>query len=116
MPVVPGLNAGRNRFRLGQEGFDSPPGLLSDPLPLKPKGYLVMCTCQFKRKPAHRFYLSVFFYLIALPLIVCAATQSKKVPTVAKWGRYEQSFKSSVNYSNALQDATLTGVFISPLG
>jgi len=51
-----------------------------------------------------------------LPLIVSGATQSKKIPTVAKWGRYERSFKSSVNYSNALQDATLTAVFISPLG
>jgi hypothetical protein len=35
---------------------------------------------------------------------------------VPKWGRFEQAFKSSVEYSNALQDATLAVVFVSPLG
>ena len=35
---------------------------------------------------------------------------------VPKWGRFEQSFKSGVLYSNALQDATLTVLFTSPLG
>jgi hypothetical protein len=39
-----------------------------------------------------------------------------KMPVVAKWGRFEQAFTSSVAYSNALQDARLTVTFASPLG
>ena len=35
---------------------------------------------------------------------------------VAKWDRFEKAFKSSLNYSNAIQDATLTVIFTSPLG
>jgi hypothetical protein len=34
----------------------------------------------------------------------------------AKWGRFEQSFRSDILYSNALQDATLMVLFTSPLG
>lgn len=39
-----------------------------------------------------------------------------KIPIVPKWGRFEQAFTSSAHYNNPLQDATLTVVFISPLG
>jgi hypothetical protein len=35
---------------------------------------------------------------------------------VAKWTQFERSFKSKFAYPNALQDATLTVVFTSPLG
>jgi hypothetical protein len=38
------------------------------------------------------------------------------VPVIPKWSRFEQTFESAVLYSNALQDATLTAVFTSPLG
>jgi len=54
--------------------------------------------------------------LLALPAGLRAATESPRMPVVPKWGRFEQSFKSDVLYSNALQDATLTVVFTSPLG
>jgi hypothetical protein len=36
-------------------------------------------------------------------------------PVVPKWGRFEQIFESSVSYSNPVQEAALTVVFISPL-
>jgi len=54
--------------------------------------------------------------LLGLPLGLWGATESPRMPVVAKWGRFEQSFKSEGLYSNALQDATLTVVFTSPLG
>ena len=54
--------------------------------------------------------------LLLFPLDLFGATQTKKMKVVPKWGRFEQSFKSSVAYSNALQEATLTAVFTSPLG
>src|SRR5437016_3962248 len=44
------------------------------------------------------------------------ATASSKAPVVAKWGRFEQSFKSSLTYSNPVQDAALTVLFTSPRG
>ena len=56
-----------------------------------------------------------------LPLLLLAfgahtAGAAPKVQVVPKWSRFEQSFKSSVAYSNALQDASLTVLFTSPLG
>jgi len=54
--------------------------------------------------------------LLALPIGLWGATESPRMPIVPKWGRFEQSFKSEVLYSNALQDATLTVLFTSPLG
>src|SRR6266404_7700864 len=45
-----------------------------------------------------------------------AATRSKRAPVVPKWGRLDQSFKSSVRYANAIQQATLRVTFISPDG
>src|SRR6266850_1228702 len=58
---------------------------------------------------------------LAILLCLChlslfGATQSKRATVVAKWDRFEKAFKSSVGYSNALQEATLTVVFTSPLG
>ena len=54
--------------------------------------------------------------LLAWPLALWAGAESPGLPIVAKWGRFEQAFKSDNLYSNALQDATLTVVFTSPLG
>jgi len=54
--------------------------------------------------------------LLLLSAGVLTATASPKLPVVAKWGRFEQTFKSTVLYSNAVQDASLQAVFTSPLG
>jgi hypothetical protein len=60
-------------------------------------------------------YIALLLSLI-LPLQGLAATQSKKLPVVPKWSRFEQSFKSSAVYSNALQEAAVSVLFVSPLG
>jgi hypothetical protein len=53
----------------------------------------------------------------ALPVTVHgAATESKKMPVVPKWERFERAFKSKVRYANPLQDTSLTVRFTSPLG
>ena len=54
--------------------------------------------------------------LLVLPAGVCSVAASAKPPVIAKWGRFEQSFKSTVLYSNAVQDVALRVVFKSPLG
>ena len=54
--------------------------------------------------------------LLLLPAGILAAPASSKLPVVSKWQRFEQSFKSSFVYSNALQDASLRIAFVSPLG
>ena len=54
--------------------------------------------------------------LFLLPAAMPRAAASSKTPVVAKWGRFEQSFRSSVVYSNALQDVSLRVIFKSPLG
>jgi hypothetical protein len=54
--------------------------------------------------------------LLLLPAGIPTAAASAKTPVIAKWGRFEQAFKSGVVYSNALQDASLTVLFTSPLG
>src|SRR6266478_1704797 len=59
----------------------------------------------------HRWLLLTFVGVLALP-----AMASQKLPVVSKWGRFEHAFQSSLGYSNALQDVTLTVVFTSPLG
>ena len=61
--------------------------------------------------------LILIFSLFVVPLTLCnAAANSKKLPMVATWQRFEQSFKSKVSYTNALQDATLSVMFTSPSG
>jgi hypothetical protein len=57
--------------------------------------------------------------VVCLFLLAAAAPwadASAKTVVVAKWGRFEHSFKSSLVYSNALQDISLRVVFTSPLG
>jgi hypothetical protein len=51
-----------------------------------------------------------------IAMLALAASGSQKLPVVSKWGRFEHSFQSSLEYSNALQDVTLSVVFTSPLG
>jgi len=41
---------------------------------------------------------------------------SGKTQVVSKWGRFEESFQSTVAYANPLQDVSLKVVFRSPLG
>ncbi len=57
---------------------------------------------------------------VLLPLLlqagVSTVTASDRIPVIAKWGRFEHSFKSTVLYSNAVQDVSLRVVFKSPLG
>ncbi len=60
--------------------------------------------------------LGLVAILLVVPSNSFGATRSKKMPVVPKWARFERVFKSSVVYSNALQDASLTVVFTSPLG
>ena len=58
----------------------------------------------------------LFIVSLASPFALVAATKSPKMPIVPKWGRFELSFKSAALYSNALQEASLSAVFTSPLG
>jgi hypothetical protein len=59
----------------------------------------------------HRWLLLILLIVWAFPAI-----GSPKLPVVSKWARFEHSFQSTISYSNALQDVTLTVVFTSPLG
>jgi hypothetical protein len=53
---------------------------------------------------------------LAAAIVLFAGTSLAKVPLVAKWGRFEQSFKSSVSYENPFQQCTLRVTFTSPTG
>src|SRR5215472_16253942 len=52
--------------------------------------------------------------LLSALLLVTAA--SAKSPIVPKWGRFEQTFKSGVRYSNPPQECELRVTFTSPHG
>lgn len=45
-----------------------------------------------------------------------ATAHAGTLPVATKWGRFEQSFKSSSNYGNPVQEATLSVTFTSPAG
>src|SRR6266581_1538545 len=62
-----------------------------------------------------RTLLSALFVLPSLGILQ-AASQSPKAPVVPKWTRFEHSFKSSIAYSNPLQQASFQVTFISPIG
>jgi hypothetical protein len=65
--------------------------------------------------PYPRLCLTACLLLSLMPTLP-AATDANTLPLVAKWGRFEQSFTSSIAYNNPPQDATLTAIFTSPLG
>src|SRR5277367_5577669 len=52
----------------------------------------------------------------AVCMVLSASTALAKVSLVAKWGRFEQTFKSSANYENPVQQCTLKVSFTSPSG
>jgi hypothetical protein len=58
------------------------------------------------------------FRLAALALAVFSlvAARADKLPAVPKWQRFELTLKSSRTYTNALQDAEVRALFVSPLG
>src|SRR5262245_53511378 len=54
-----------------------------------------------------------------LVLALCVLLAPTTVPAatlVAKWERFEASFKSSVAYTNPVQQTDLAVLFVSPLG
>lgn len=53
---------------------------------------------------------------LVVPGELQAGLFSRKPAVVPKWTRFEHTFKSSVLYSNALQEVTLKVRFVSPLG
>jgi hypothetical protein len=61
--------------------------------------------------------MNVNFFRLSLVLMIgMAAALRAAEPVISKWGGFEQSFESSVAYENPLQEATLSVVFLSPLG
>jgi hypothetical protein len=54
--------------------------------------------------------------LLLLPAGIPTVVASAKTPVIAKWGRFERAFKSTVSYSNPVQEASLKVLFTSPLG
>src|SRR5258708_2388845 len=59
----------------------------------------------------------LLFLLLLLPHAPSvSAASSGRIPLAAQWDRFEASFRSSVAYTNPLQQATLSVVFTSPLG
>lgn len=53
---------------------------------------------------------------LALAVISLPAAGADKIPSVPKWQRLELTLKSSRAYTNALQEAEVRALFISPLG
>lgn len=55
-------------------------------------------------------------WLIVFQAMAPGAVGSEAMPIVSKWDRFEQSWRSSVVYANPPRQATLTFLFVSPLG
>lgn len=56
------------------------------------------------------------FGLATVILLFAGTALAAKVSVVPRWGRFEQSFKSGINYENPFQQCTLKVAFISPSG
>jgi hypothetical protein len=54
--------------------------------------------------------------ICAVLLNFSALSFAESFPPAPKWQRFELTLKSSVNYPNALQDAEVRALFVSPLG
>ncbi|MGC8742640.1 MAG: DUF4038 domain-containing protein [Verrucomicrobiia bacterium] len=60
--------------------------------------------------------IGLFISAIFLFLIFTGCQSSKSVVVVPRWDKYECVLKSSIKYTNPVQQATLTATFVSPLG
>jgi hypothetical protein len=49
-------------------------------------------------------------------LVFATALRAAPPPLAAKYGRFEQAFRSPANYANPVQDVVLSAVFTSPMG
>jgi hypothetical protein len=78
-------------------------------------GYVSFNSINLINPPAISRCFPALGSLALLPLL-CVSALAKDLPVAAKWGRFEHTFKSSVTYPNAPQDARLTVIFLSPLG
>jgi hypothetical protein len=67
-------------------------------------------------RPLAPVLLALLACSLAFPAGLSAGLFSRNTAVVPKWSRFERSFKSTVSYSNALQEATLKVRFVSPLG
>jgi hypothetical protein len=54
--------------------------------------------------------------LLALTILTPTTAPAAELPVVSKWERFEVALKSSVRYTNAVQQAELEATFVSPLG
>ncbi len=62
------------------------------------------------------FVIACVALLLAVVPAAQSATKGIKMPVAPKWSRFEHTFRSSVVYTNPLQEATLTVMFTSPQG
>lgn len=51
---------------------------------------------------------------VGLADLAIFSARAARIPILPKWSRFEESFRSRVDYENPLQDCTLTVTFISP--
>lgn len=66
---------------------------------------------------AKRVFLQFFLTAAGLVFINLSSVMgAEKIPTAPKWQRFEVVLKSSVTYTNALQEAEVRALFVSPLG
>ena len=74
----------------------------------------------FRSHEAHMAHnkLSRLFLAAATSALLCLpiAARAEKIFSVSKWQRAEITLKSSVSYTNALQQAEVRALFVSPLG
>jgi len=83
---------------------------------LKPKIFMRFHDSNWRLSGIFWRWAAIICALMAPTESLLAATQSRKIPIVPKWHRFERSFRSDTVYANPLQEATLTVNFISPLG
>ncbi|MDB6064389.1 MAG: hypothetical protein JWR26_597 [Pedosphaera sp.] len=66
---------------------------------------------------SNRAFGKIFAALwLSVALAAPAATDSRSMALASKWGRFEQSFRSTLGYASPLSDVSLSVVFTSPLG
>jgi hypothetical protein len=94
---------------------------LNKPLPDAGRGFVSFFLNRRRRKRVASRWISLLPLLLTFPVFAlvmpgCAVPMPGRAPIVAKWDRFEQTFKSRVEYENPAQEAELRVVFTSPSG